>query len=192
MPGADLDPGALAGVLVEVVRRNWHLYLISATFWVLVATFLGLRYPFGRRASSDRLRVPIVLLGGVAVTAAAADVAIRADAGITHVSLVAYLATPLGIGRYVVARWDGRHPGPVAALGLRLATYTTAFVSFVALAALGGTPWVPERPQIDRSSPEAILLATEWMPFMATVFALMIVADTVLSLASISTVPRTT
>lgn len=174
----------LLGLLLRTVAENLHLYAVSAAYWILIAAFLGLRYGLRRRPTSDRLRLPIVALGVVAVAVAAADVTVRGEAGITHVSLVAYLATPIGIGRYLVARWDRRPPGALSALGMRLVTYAVAFVAFVTLSALEGTPWSFDRPRIDRSSPHTIVEDTAWMRFMATVFGLLLIADTVTSLAS--------
>lgn len=166
-------------VAIEVIGDNLHLYAVSAVYWVTIATFLVLRYALDRRASSDRLKRPIVGVGVLAVMVAAIDVLVRGEAGVTHVSLVAYLATPVGIGRYVVARWDRRPVPPMTALGMRLLTFAIAFVAFVVLSALNGEPWSFDRPSIDRSSPEAMVEHTAWMPFMATVFGLLLVLDTV-------------
>lgn len=171
-------------LIADLIGENLHLYLITVAYWLTVGAFLGLRYLLRRRGTSDRLRLPIVLLGVVAFIAAAIDILVRGSAGITHVSLVAYLATPIGLGRYFVARWDGRPPRHLAGLGMRLTTYLVAFVAFVALSVLDGNPWFFSAPEIDRSSPEALLENTAWMPFLATVFGLILVLEAVTGLFS--------
>jgi hypothetical protein len=179
------DLRELLPVALEVIGATLHLYAVSAVYWALIATFLVLRYGLDRRTTSDRLRLPIVGLGVLAVVVAAVDVLVRGEAGVTHVSLVAYLATPVGIGRYLVARWDRRPAPAITALKLRLLTYAIAFVAFVVLSALNGEPWFFDRPNIDRSSPEAMVEHTAWMPFMATVFGLLLALDAASSLGSL-------
>jgi hypothetical protein len=56
--------------------------------------------------------------------------------------------------------------------------------SALLLSALAGEPWSPGRPEIDRSSPEAIIHDTDWMPFMATVMGLMLILAAVSTLAT--------
>lgn len=171
----------LADLAVGTLLGNLHLSALSVAYWLVVGAFVVTRWGLGRRETSDRLRPLVVALGVLAVTVAAVDVAVR-GATVTHVSLVAYLATPLGIGRFLVAKGDALRfgtpqPTVLRRLGLRLLSYGLAFACFVLLSALDGQPWFFSAPDLDATSVTGLLDDTAWMPLMATVFGLTAVVD---------------
>lgn len=163
---------------LDMVTRAPHLYLVSVAYWVLVASVLLTRYGLRRIDTSDRLMRAVLVLGGVALTLAFVDAAARGQE-LIQISLVAYFATPIGIGRALIRRWDHQPSTRWASLGLRQLTYLTAFVAFVALSVVDGDPWWFTRPEIDRSSAVTIIENTNWFHLMASVFGLMAVAEAV-------------
>ncbi|HIW63509.1 MAG TPA: hypothetical protein H9881_13705 [Candidatus Stackebrandtia excrementipullorum] len=156
---------------INMVLRAPHLYILTVVYWGLIAAVLITRYRRRRVAASEKLMKAVVGLGIVAVVAAFVDVAVRGPE-LVQISLVAYFATPLGVGRYLIRRWDRRPAQGWNGLLIREITYSLAFISFVGLSLVDGDMWWFNRPDIDRSDVMAALENTNWLHLMATVFGL--------------------
>jgi hypothetical protein len=140
--------GELAALLeygIDMVRRAPHLYALTATYWVLVGTLLVTRYLCRRRRTSQRVMRAIVGLGVIALALAFIDVAVRGQE-LIQISLVAYFATPLGVGYYLLRRLDGRPVTGWRGVALREVSYVLAFLAFVGLTLVDGDPWWFSRP----------------------------------------------
>lgn len=167
----DVDLGILVEYGVDMVRRAPHLYLLTAAYWTLIAAVLLTRYPLRRKPASEKLMRAVAVLGVLALILAVVDVAARGQE-LIQISLIAYFATPLGIGRFFIRKWDKRPITGWSGVGTRQVTYLLAFASFVVLSIVAGDPWWFSRPEIDRSDTLALVENTNWLHLMATVFGL--------------------
>lgn len=165
----DLDLAALLDYGLDMVLRAPHLYLLTLIYWGLIGSVLLARYPLGRKAASEKLMRAVVVLGVLALVLAVLDVAIRGQE-LIQISLVAYFATPLGLGRYFIRRWDKRPATGWSGVGMREVTYLCAFAAFVLLSIVAGDPWWFSRPEVDRTDAIAMIENTNWLHLMATVF----------------------
>ncbi|QSB13145.1 hypothetical protein JQS43_16035 [Natronosporangium hydrolyticum] len=172
----DLEPLVEYGI--DMVRRAPHLYALTAAYWGLIATVLATRYLARRQRASEVAMRAVVGLGAVSLVLAFVDVAVRGQE-LIQISLVAYFATPLGVGYYFIRRWDGRPVTGWGGVALRQITYVLAFLAFVALSVVDGDPWWFSRPEIDRSDPVTMLETTNWLQLMATVFGLVVIIEAV-------------
>lgn len=163
---------------LDMVLRAPHLYALTIIYWLLIGSVLITRYPLRRKRASEWFMRAVVVVGAIALILAFVDVALRGRE-LIQVSLVAYFATPLGIGRYVIRRWDGRGATGWRGVALREVTYVIAFLSFVALSIVNGDPWWFTRPEIDRSDAVAIIESTNWLHLMASVFGITAVIEAV-------------
>jgi len=174
----DVDLGVLVEYAIDMVRRAPHLYLLTAAYWTLIAAVLLTRYPLRRKHTSEKLIRAVVVLGALALVLAIIDVAVRGQE-LIQISLIAYFATPLGIGRFFIRKWDKRPATGWSAVVMRQVTYLLAFASFVVLSIVAGDPWWFSRPEIDRSDTLALVENTNWLQLMATVFGLTAVIEAV-------------
>ncbi|SFA92080.1 hypothetical protein SAMN05216266_102202 [Amycolatopsis marina] len=174
----DVEPGVVVDYVLHMVLRAPHLYLLTVAYWGLVAAVLVTRYVMKRRRVSELCMRALVVLGCVAIVLAFVDVAVRGQE-LIQISLVAYFATPLGVGRYFVRKWDGRAFAGWRGVAVREVTYVLAFLSFVALSVLDGNPWWFSRPEFDRTSALTIIENTNWLHSMATVFGLTALVEAV-------------
>lgn len=161
---------------IDMVRRAPHLYALTAAYWSLIAGTLLTRYGLQRARTSERLMRAILVLGCAAVVLAFIDVAVRGQE-LIQLSLVAYFATPIGIGRLLIRKWDGLPTTTWRGLALREMTYLSAFVLFVALSAVDGDLWWFERPGVDRTDAMMLIEQTNWLHLMATVLGLFAVLE---------------
>lgn len=168
--------GDLVGELWSAVRRAPHLYALTVAYWIAVSATLVTRYVLGRRERSERYVRAVAVIGCVSLVLAFVDAAVRGQE-LVQVSLVAYFATPLGVGRYLLARWDGEPVEGWRGLGMRQVTYLVAFAAFVALSVVDGDPWWFTRPDVDRTDAAALITGTNWFHLMASVFGLVAVME---------------
>lgn len=174
----DAELGVVVDYVIQMVLRAPHLYLLTVVYWGLVAAVLVSRYVLKRRRVSELCMRALVVLGCAAIALAAVDVAVRGQE-LIQISLVAYFATPLGVGRYFVRKWDGCAVSGWRGVAIREVTYVLAFLSFVVLSVLDGDPWWFSRPELDRTSVLTIIENTNWLQFMATVFGLTALVEAV-------------
>jgi len=170
------DLGAVVGYAIDMVLRAPHLYALTVVYWVLIAGVLLTRYGLRRRVASVLFMRAVVVLGCVAVVLAFVDAAVRGQE-LVQLSLVAYFATPIGIGRFLIRKWDHIPTGVWAGLALREISYVCAFLAFVGLSIVDGDPWWFTPPEIDRSSAMATIENTNWLHFMATIFGVTAVVE---------------
>lgn len=170
------DLGAVVGYAIDMVLRAPHLYALTVVYWVLIAGVLLTRYGLKRRVASVLFMRGVVVLGCVAVVLAFVDAAVRGQE-LVQLSLVAYFATPIGIGRFLIRKWDRIPTGVWAGLALREISYVFAFIAFVGLSIVDGDPWWFTPPEIDRSSAMATIENTNWLHFMATIFGVTAVIE---------------
>ncbi|MDO9379879.1 MAG: hypothetical protein Q7T56_13615 [Nocardioidaceae bacterium] len=171
--------------VLELLARSPHLYALTALYWAVVAWTFAQRYLLGRREASEPWLRRVVAVGLVAGAAAVVDVAVRGPE-LVHLSLVAYLATPLGVGRLLVRRLDGVSSTPRQALVLRETTYLVAFGMFVVLSVAAGDPWWFSPVEIDDSSAVAVIEGTDWFQVMATAWGMAAVIDLVCGVTGIN------
>lgn len=167
----NLETNDFIGYAVDMVLRAPHLYALTVIYWLLIAAVLITRYVRRRRETSLKLMRAVAILGVVAIIAAFVDVALRGQE-LIQISLVAYFATPLGVGRYFIRKWDGDPVQGWRGTAMREVTYVLAFVAFVGLSIVDGDPWWFSRPDIDRTSALTIVENTNWLHLMATVFGI--------------------
>jgi hypothetical protein len=161
---------------LDAIVRAPHLYAFTAVYWLLVGGVVVTRYVLRRQRASQILMAAVLATGVAAVVLAFVDVALRGQQ-LIQISLVAYFATPIGLGRYWIRRMDRTSKSAASDTALRILTYVTAFALFLALSAASGDPWTVGIPQVDKSSPEALLERTNWFHLLATVFAVATVAE---------------
>ncbi|NED96679.1 hypothetical protein G1H11_15320 [Phytoactinopolyspora alkaliphila] len=174
----DGSTGGLVEYGIDMVRRAPHLYAFTVAYWTLVVSTLVTRYGLRRIGTSERLMRLVVVLGCVSLILAFVDTALR-GAELIQLSLVAYFATPIGIGRFLISKWDRRPVDKWRGLVLREITYVSAFVIFVALSAVDGDLWWFSRPGIDRSDPITMIESTNWFHLMASAFGVIAVIEAV-------------
>ena len=179
----ELDPAALFDYGLDMVRRAPHLYLLTVAYWVLIGSVLLTRYALARTQFSETLMRAVAVLGVLALVLTVVDVAIRGQE-LIQISLVAYFATPLGLGRYFIRRWDKRPATGWSGVRMREVTYVGAFLAFVLLSIVAGDPWWFSRPEIDRSDTIAMIENTNWLHLMATVFGATAVIEAVMPIFS--------
>ena len=173
-----VDASELIDYMLAMVLRAPHLYALTIGYWCLVVAVIATRYWGKRRRMSEGLMCAVVALGVVAVILAFVDVAIRGPE-LIQLSLVAYFATPIGVGRYLIRLWDGDPMLGWRGIAVRELTYVSAFIAFVGLSAVAGDPWWFERPVVDRSDPIAMIERTNWLHLMATVFGIVAIIEAV-------------
>ncbi|MFC6355904.1 hypothetical protein [Luethyella okanaganae] len=167
---------AVVAYLIDMVVRAPHLYIFTLLYWMLIAAVLVTRYILKRHRVSEVLMMLVVALGFVAVVMAFVDVAVRGRE-LIQISLVLYLVVPIGIGRFLIRKWDRRPVAVWRGLLLRETSYLTGFVVFVILSAVDGDLWWFTRPVVDRSSILTVIEDTNWLHLMATVFGAMAVVE---------------
>lgn len=175
--------GLLAGWAWDAVLRLPHLYALVALYWLGIAVFLIQRYPMRRTAASARTAVAIQLIAAAGVVVGLVDLLVRRQVDFVHLSLVAYLATSLGVARTVVRGLDRRRTGLWQGFRLRARTYTTMFVVAVGFSALAGDPWWFDFPRFGGRDPLDIMNNTNWLHLGASVAGLALAIDLLCTLA---------
>ncbi|MDR1119054.1 MAG: hypothetical protein LBL01_07155, partial [Bifidobacteriaceae bacterium] len=151
-----MSVGFVVSYMLDAIGRAPHLYAVTAIYWALVAGVFVTRYLARRERASRALIRAVVALGAAALVLAFIDVAVRGRE-LIQISLVAYFATPLGIGAYWLRRLDGRPMSQGRGVARRCVTYVAAAASFILLSVVDGDPWAPAAPRVDRSSPLALI-----------------------------------
>ena len=172
---------ALTGILArwawDAVLRLPHLYALGALYWSGLLVFLVQRYGRKRMRSSVRIARGIQLTAVVGVAVAAVDLAVRHHVEFVHLSLLAYLATALGVARLVVRRLDRRRTPLWAAFRLRATTFGVLIVGALALTALAGDPWWLQVPRFSGRSLLEIMTDTNWLHLAIVGVGLALVLD---------------